>query len=418
MKKLLHLVLLVVAAAMCFSLGFAFRDLSKGRMPTAEPISRLLGPKAKAPQATATQVFKHTFNKILRDYYKPVDAAELKYAAMQGVMGALGDPHTVFMEPKGTKEFMKETSGNIDFVGVGARLLPDELGARVMTVFKSGPASRSGVMPGDLVVGVNGKAVAGLEIDKIVSQIRGPEGTEVTLNLVRAGGAKVELKMRRAKVIAPTVDGFVVDGTDIGYLMIAQFSENSVAQFDTVVQDLEAKKIGGLVIDLRNNPGGRLETAVELLSRFVADKLVVKMKFRDGKEQVERTYGDQLHAFGYPVVLLLNEDSASAAEIFGGVLKDYGLATLVGDHTYGKASVQNVWFLSDGSSAKVTIAHYFLPNGKDIARRVDEEGQYLSGGIKPDVEVALSLAPGTVFGDIRFDNQLQKAIEVIKNKRQ
>jgi carboxyl-terminal processing protease len=154
-----------------------------------------------------------------------------------------------------------------------------------------------------------------------------------------------------------------------------------------------------------------------MLSRFVENKLAVKMRFRDGHEEVATTYPGNLKRFDYPVVLLINEDSASAAEIFSGVLHDYGKATLVGEHSYGKASVQNVFNLVDRASAKVTIAKYYLPSSGFIGRKVDEDGVFLSGGLKPDVEVKLDLDHEVEFGDPKTDNQLQSAIAVVKEKR-
>jgi len=168
---------------------------------------------------------------------------------------------------------------------------------------------------------------------------------------------------------------------------------------------------------LRDDPGGLLETAVEMLSRFAEDKVVVRMKGRDGREEVARTVSGYTHKFNYPIVVLINEDSASAAEIFTGVLQDYKLATVVGTHSYGKASVQSVTPLVGGSSAKITIARYYLPRGVDIGRKVDDEGQYISGGLEPDVKADLDLDnPDLVFGDIKSDSQLQKAVSVLQGK--
>ncbi|MBI3721300.1 MAG: hypothetical protein HY248_02000, partial [Fimbriimonas ginsengisoli] len=158
---------------------------------------------------------------------------------------------------------------------------------------------------------------------------------------------------------------------------------------------------------------------VEMLSRFVEDKLVVKMRSRDGAEEVARTFsGYRSDGLGVPIIVLVNEDTASAAEIFAGVLHDYRLATIVGEHTYGKASVQNIFSLRDGSSAKVTIARYFLPSGVDIGRRVDEDGLYISGGLQPDIKfVPDPDDPDIKIGDSKHDPQLRKAIDLILAKQ-
>jgi carboxyl-terminal processing protease len=159
-----------------------------------------------------------------------------------------------------------------------------------------------------------------------------------------------------------------------------------------------------------------LETAKEMLGRFVDDKVVVRMKMRGDAEEVHNTPSGEVHNFTYPIVVLVNEDSASASEIFSGVLRDYKKATLVGEHTYGKECVQEVKAFRDGASAKITIARYYLPGGQDFSRKVDDDGQYLSGGIEPDVKVDLDLDKITTYGDLKTDNQLQKAIEVLKSK--
>jgi carboxyl-terminal processing protease len=208
----------------------------------------------------------------------------------------------------------------------------------------------------------------------------------------------------------------MIDGTKVGLLTVQQFAEPTTEQFDEALQGLETQGIEGLVIDLRNNPGGLLETAVEMLSRFVENKLVVRMKMRDGREEFAKTFVGAKHRFGYPVVVLMNEDSASAAEIFAGVLRDYKLATLVGEHSYGKASVQNVVMLVDGSSAKITIARYYLPSNTEMSRKVDEEGHYVSGGLVPDVKVSLDYTDMTNLGDPKTDTQLKRALEIIESK--
>lgn len=418
MRQLSRTALLLVGLALSFALGFAGTDLARGRLPEKGSLQKLLAPAQVKSAPSPTRVFRDAFNHIRKDYYRTVDSNELKYAGMEGLMAALGDPHTQFMEPKLASDFQKETKGKVDFVGVGARLLPDPLGAKVTSVFRDGPAAKAGVRPGDTVVSVDGKSMAGIEIDDIVSKIRGKEGTIVQLTVLRGNSTRTDvLSIKRAKVITPTADSFVIEDANVGYLAVFGFAESTTPQFVQALEDLDAKGIQGLIIDLRNNPGGLLETAVEMLSRFVDDKVVVTMRFRGGKEQSERTYGGLARDLGYPIVILINEESASAAEIFAGVMRDYRKATLVGEHTYGKASVQNVFMLIDGSSAKVTIARYYLPSGVDIARKVDDEGQYVSGGIKPDVLVPLSLSPKTLVGDPKTDNQIQRAMEIIKSKR-
>lgn len=404
----------LLAFLACFAFGFTWRDLQSGAPPSTDALRAFFGaPRTGKAEVSATQTFRTAYQKISSDYYKEVDGKKLKYAGIEGLMGALGDPHTIFMEPAQAREFQVETQAN--FVGIGARLSPDPMGARVASVFEEGPANRAGLRVGDSITGVDGESVVGKTVEVIVSKIRGKEGTPVRLQIVRPGEPKpLELSIRRSQVITPTVEGRMLPGS-IGYIAVASFSEPTNGQFAK-----ELAKFGpdlkGLVIDVRNNPGGLLETAVEMLSRYADNKVVVKMRMRDGREEVAKTYYGQRQPLRYPIVVLVNEESASAAEIFAGAMRDYKLATLVGEHTYGKASVQNVYALVDGSNAKITIARYFLPSGQDISRRVDEDGQYVSGGLQPDYKVDLDPLTPVQFGDPEKDPQLKKAIELIRAK--
>lgn len=416
MKPILKVVIFAAVLVTAFGVGFGWRDLRAGTVPSADAFKKLVGTSGTETKLSPTELFKKSYSQILSSYYKPVDAQELKYAAMGGLLSSQGDPHTIFMEPKLAKEFSEDTKGN--FVGVGARLLPDPLGAKVMSVFADGPAFQAGVKEGDIITAVDGKSMSGIPVQDIVDKIRGKEGTIVRLQITRAKVTEpIRFAIKRGMIIAPSAEGRVLDGTNVGYLFVTSFSEPTSEQFENSINKLESKGIKGLIIDLRNNPGGLLETAREMLSLFAADKVVVKMKMRNGREEVVRTFPDRKRSPAYPIVLLINEDSASAAEIFSGVMQDYRLATLVGEHSYGKASVQNVFMLVDGSSAKITIARYYLPRGVDIGRKVDEEGQFISGGLVPDVKVQLDQDSDVIFGDPKTDNQLQRAIEVIREKQ-
>lgn len=416
MKAMVRFLSFVFLLVLLFLFGFSWRDIRQGKLPTANTVASIFNTAFAQSKETPTQEFAHNYDKIKADYYKPIPSDKLTYAGMEGLMASLGDPHTMFLEPKMAEEFSLETRAN--FKGVGARLKPDELGAKVVSVFDNGPAATAGLKGGDIITAVDGKSVVGVQIDDIVSKIRGAEGTTVRLKVIREGAAQpIEIVARRATVITPTVwDTQVLPETNVGYFAITSFAEPTAEQFDAELKKLEAQHIKGLVIDLRENPGGLLETAVEMLSRFTEDKVVVRMKGRDGREEVAKTNTGELHRFDYPVAILINEDSASAAEIFSGVLQDYKLATLVGTHSYGKASVQNVMPLAGGSSAKITIARYYLPRATDIGRKVDEEGQYVSGGLEPDVKVDLDPDKQATFGDMKTDSQLDKAVEVLQAK--
>lgn len=401
----------------CYAFGFGWRDIRHGEMPDAGAIKRLALSLDSQPTPSPEQLFRDAYNKILADYEKPIKPRDLKFAGIGGMMASLGDPHTMFLEPRDAEEFSSETKANI--VGIGARLQEDPLGAKAARVFEAGPAYQAGIRTDDVITNVNGKPTVGRSLDDVVKQIKGKEGTLVKLQVVRKNSPQpLTFEIKRAHVVIPTVDSKYFDKSGVGYISIASFSEPTAEQFDEELAKLEKHPLKGLIIDLRSNPGGLLESAREMLSRFVENKLVVKMKFRDGSEEVAKTYPGLVHNFTYPITLLVNEDSASAAEIFSGALRDYKLATIVGEHTYGKASVQNVFPLVDGSSAKVTIARYYLPLGADIGRKLDSYGQYLSGGLEPDVKVDFDgLDDGAVYGDPDKDPQIAKAIQFLLSKQ-
>jgi len=414
-----RIVLRLAAAAAVFAgffvVGFALRDFQQGRLPSGENLLMAVGlaqPKPFEP----TQLYSSSFQKISSQYYRKVERSDLKYASIAGLMASLGDPHTAFLEPKIAKEFAIETSGN--FVGIGARLSADPLGAKIVSVFEGSPAEKAGLKPADVITGVDGKSVAGMELDKIVSKIRGEPKTTVTLTVIRGSADKpIQIKAVRAPIVAPSVEGKMLGDTGVAYMEITNFAEPTAEQFDRVWAKLAKQGPAGLVIDVRGNPGGLLQSAVDVLSRFVENKVVVKMKMRGGQEETAKTSMGRLAGIDVPVAVLVNEDSASAAEIFAGVLRDYRLATLVGEHTYGKASVQNVFQLIDGASAKITIARYYLPSGEYIGRKVDEDGQYLSGGLIPEHLIDLDWSTEPELGNLAKDAQLQKAVEVVRNLR-
>lgn len=416
MNRVFRSATLCAALTACGAFGFFLRDVRVAKPPSMEALSRLVGAKPTSARLSAEGVFRENYNRIIADYERPVKQQDLRYAGIGGMLASLGDPHTIFFPPRAAQEFNDETRAK--FFGVGARLGSDPLGAKASEVFEDGPLYKSGVRKGAIITSVDGKSIAGVDINKIVDRIKGPEGTIVRLGVVQGGTTRpVVYTIRRARVTTPTVSSEFLPGTNFGYLAVSQFSEPTAMQFDHEIAKLEASGIKGLVIDLRDNPGGLLTTAADMIGRFVDNKMVVRMKFRDGSEEVQRSTSGMVHNFDYPVVVLINGDSASAAEIFSGNMRDYGKATLVGTRSYGKASVQNVFPLVDNSSAKVTIAKYYLPSSGYIGRKVDDDGVMISGGLEPDVKVELRNNELVTIGDPKTDNQLAKALEVLKSKQ-
>jgi len=297
--------------ATCFGFGFAWPDLRHARLPDKEKIDGLFA-FGTQPTQSPEQIFRDSYNKILADYERPLIARKLKYAGMSGLLESVGDPHTMFLEPTDAAEFASETKAHL--VGIGASLQEDPLGARAARVFDSGPAYAAGMRDADVITMVDGKAIAGKRLDDIVSSIKGKDGTLVKLQVVRANAkAPIDFEIKRQDVTIPTVDSRFLPESGVGYMAVRSFSEPTAEQFDTELAKLEKNQLKGLIIDLRGNPGGLLESAREMLSRFVDTKLVVRMKFREMHEEVAKTYPGLVHNFNYPVVLLVNEDSASAA---------------------------------------------------------------------------------------------------------
>lgn len=405
---------IVGGLALCstFALGYYLDDI---RYFQGSPRDLLLGIKLSKKEESAEAVFKQSFGKILGSYTKAPDRQELTYAAMEGLVASLGDPHSNFFVPKANSEFRDLTQGK--FFGIGARLLPDPLGVKVVSVFRDGPAEKAGIKAQDIVVAVDGKDVAGMNSDDIVLMIKGEEGSTVRVKVLRTGSvAPIEFSIKRAKVIPPNVESKYLANEQVGYIKILSFAVEVPEQFEQELKAVESNPLKGLIIDLRDNPGGALDAAASMLSHWVDGDTVVTLKDRFGGQEITKADSGRLHKFNYPVVVLINGDSASASEIMAGVLKDYKKATIVGERSYGKFSVQTVFQQRDGAGVKLTIAHYFLPKSGSFPRKVDEDGTFISGGIVPDVEVKLNEDIEFESATMDKDAQFAKAVEVLKSR--
>lgn len=321
------------------------------------------------------------------------------YGAIQGLAESYGDPYTVFFPPVEAKEFESEISGN--FEGVGMEVGEKDDVITVIAPLKGTPADRAGVLPGDIILGVNGTSTAGLAVDEVVALIRGPKGSKVTLTLLKADTKKpAEVSIVRDVIDIPTIDTELrKDGVFV--ISLYNFSANSPALFRNALKEFVLSGSDKLVLDLRGNPGGYLEAAVDIASWFLPEGKVVVTE--EGKHSEENIV---FRSRGYPAlsknpkfVILVDGGSASASEILAGALKEHGLAQLVGTKTYGKGSVQELIRLTSGTSLKVTVARWLTPNGTSISE----------GGLAPDVEVAIT-AEDVEAGR---DPQLEKAVELL-----
>ena len=340
---------------------------------------------------------------IDKNFYFEDDEQQLQDGIVKGYMEGLDDPYSVYYTAEEYASFMEDTEG--EYVGIGVQVSQDA-DTKVITVVKvfDGPAKDAGIEAEDIVTEVDGIDVSNMDIDSVVDKIRGVEGTEVTVTVYRGSdGEDHDFTMNRKKVENPTVEYKMLDN-NIGYIEVSSFYEVTGDQYIEAVESLEKQGMEGLIVDLRNNGGGLLETAVDMLDYMLPAGKLVYTEDKDGNVTSEYTSTDE-EQFTKPLAILVNGYSASASEIFAGAIKDYGTGTLVGTNTFGKGIVQRLFPLDDGSAIKLTIAKYFTPNGNDIHEV----------GIKPDIEVALD-ADAYRDSDGEEDNQLQAAVDNILEK--
>lgn len=339
-----------------------------------------------------------------RYYFGDINEDTLVEGAVKGMTAALNDPYTVFMNKKEYEDFNSQTEGS--YVGLGLQVGVKEDRITVIAPFENSPAKKAGIITGDVIEKVNGKDVTGKELELAVSMMKGKEGEDVTVTISRQGRSSFDLTMKRAKIELVTVTGEMLD-KNIGYIQLTMFDENTGKNFDKKLKELKDKGMKGLVLDLRSNPGGLLDTCVDVTSNFVEkDKTIVSTKDKQGNEKAYKSKGGM--AIGMPLVILTNEGTASASEILSGAVKDYKAGTLIGTTTFGKGVVQTMLPYKDGTALKVTISKYFTPNGEDIHKK----------GVKPDIEV---LYPQELLEkpyERATDPQFNKALEIIKGKIQ
>jgi carboxyl-terminal processing protease len=304
------------------------------------------------------------------------------YEAIRGMLGTLDDPYTRFLDPREFKEMQIDTSGELSGVGIQLSLDKDTKELVVISPIEGSPASRAGVQPKDVIVSIDGKSTKGMSTEDAVKLIRGKSGTTVTLTL-RRKGQKLDVALTRELIELHAVDHQInttADGVKVGYIRLKQFNANATKDMREAVRELEEKGVQGYVLDLRSNPGGLLMASVEIARQWLNEGIIVSTKTRDGIQDVKRATGRALTT--KPLVVLVNEGSASASEILSGALQDNNRGVLVGQKTFGKGLVQSVRGLSDGSGMTVTIAKYLTPRNRDIHKH----------GIDPDVPAKLSEA--------------------------
>jgi carboxyl-terminal processing protease len=392
-------------------------------------------PAASAQESSGPySAYEEALGILKKDYAGPAigpkKTQELTYAAIEGMLNSLNDPFTSFLDPDDWRTMQQTTQGSFD--GIGAVLEPIGKDVRVVRPIPNSPAYNAGIKAGDVVFSVGthdtrtGKLLTttptfGKVIGEVVKLIKGPRGTKVTVTVLRKGVVKpLSFVVTRAHVEPPIVSYWMEDQQNkIGHIVLNEFNEKSDQQFDKAVADLKHQGMRALVFDLRYNPGGLLNVAVDIGSRFIPRGTVVIVQEKNGQQK--RYFADpgEPKLKDVPLAVLINENSASASEIVAGAIKDYHLGTLVGEHTFGKGLVQTLYPLPDDSALRLTTAKYFTPLGKDINNRYDDEHRPIfgTGGIKPDVEVKQSEAwTDQNFDDKKNDTQLHRAMDLLRQR--
>ncbi len=334
--------------------------------------------------------------------YEP-DDEDVIDGIYKGIFASLDDDYATYYTKEEYEKFLETATG--EYVGIGAYVAMNDKGyTYIVSPIKGSPAEKIGLKTGDIIYKIDGKVVTDKETDEIATMLKGKENTDVKVEIAREGEDDyLKFTITRKKIESVTVAHKVIKEDNVGYIEVASFDDVTVKQFSEALADLTKKKVDGIVIDLRNNPGGNLDVVVEMLDMFLPkDKMIVYTKNKAGDITSEyKAKDDQF--INIPMCVLINGNSASASEIFAANVKDHKLGKLVGQTTFGKGIVQTVSRLTDGSAIKFTTAKYFTPSGEDIHKK----------GIKPDIEIELNADD---YVNKKIDSQLNVAIEQLKKK--
>lgn len=340
---------------------------------------------------------------LVNNYYlNEAKTSDMIDGAIKGVVESLGDPYSVYMPPKMYQELTEQVQGS--FGGIGILVGEKDEHIYVVKPIKETPAFREGIKAEDIIMKIDGKDTKGMDMDTAVHLMRGKIGTNVKITVFRPSDKKMhDFKITREVIKVPTVEGKIIPGTDIAYVSLIQFTMNTDVELEKELTEIGVplynrgnSKVKGIILDLRGNPGGELESAVRVADIFVPSGRIVSIQYKSRAEEVYKADNTYL---GLPLVVLVDENSASASEIVAGAIKDRKAGTLVGTKTFGKGVVQSLYELQNNAGLKLTTGRYLTPNKHDINKK----------GIEPDVKV---VQPENVEKDV----QLDKAIDVLKSK--
>lgn len=350
-----------------------------------------------------TSALQRVYNFLQNEYLYPEqiqDKGAAELGAVKGLVDSLNDPYTVYFSKDEYKDFSESLEGQFQGIGAEIGLRDDQL--IIVTPIEGTPASKAGLLPGDAIITINGDSTIGLSIEKAVTKIRGEKGTEVKLQISREG----ESGLKNFTIIRDIIDIpniTVEEKAGVGVVSVAQFQAETAMELDQAIAKLVDKEIDNIVLDLRNNPGGYLQSAVDVIELFAPKYSVAVIEKGKDKKVIEELKTKKNPKYGdLNLVVLVNQGSASASEIVAGALRDLKQVKLVGEQTFGKGLVQGVKEFPDGSVLKYTIAEWFTPSGQAINKE----------GIKPDFEIELTLDDF----EAKMDPQLEKAIDILKDK--
>lgn len=330
---------------------------------------------------------------VRTQYLQPVNSGQLMDGAIKGIVSSLNDPYSVYLEPKTFSQLQEQIKGS--FGGLGILVGVKEQYLTVVRAYQGTPAAKAGIMAGDIITRIDDRDAKGIDLETAINLMRGPVGAQINLTVNRQGSTK-QFTMVREEINVPTVEGRVLPNTSIGYIVMSQFTERTADEMRETLAKLQGEHVKGLILDLRDNPGGELISAVNVAKNFIPKGPIVFIDYRSGKNQEFQSEGKTVQL---PLVVLVNGGSASAAEILAGAVKDTGAGTLVGTKTFGKGIVQTVFPLGNGAGLKLTTARYLTPNKNDIHQK----------GIEPDV-------PVQPLEDRSRDVQFERAVDIMKQK--
>ncbi len=410
MKAIARILMMIVVALLlvggAFVFGFAVSRAVAPNNPTASsaPVaSTALVQQDNAPAEFRQdmQVFWEAWRLINDNFYaQPIDQNKMTYGAVAGMVESLGDEHTAFVDPERASYLEQQLSGSFEGIGATVEMVNGRL--TIVAPIKGTPAAEAGLQAGDVILQVDETLIQNMDVMDAISIIRGPKGSTVVLKVQRGTQPAFDLSIVRNTINVPEVETKMLEDDTIAYIQLTEFGDKATSELRKALSEALAKNPKALIFDLRGNPGGYLHTAIEVASEFIdSGKVVLVEKFKDGQKKTYQAQSGGI-ATKIPLVLLVNEGSASASEILAASLRDQNRALIIGQKTFGKGSVQTTHSLSDQSQLRVTIANFYGP----------KEGQIHKVGITPDI-----LVPDpTQFERSRgIDPQLQKAIDLIKS---